>query len=80
MRHTQQLSSESLIRIDQLSKKLSLLVAFCMNPLAAILRVHAHSSFDIGLIAGAWAILAVTLILHVPDFYFFTSEVGVRLS
>jgi hypothetical protein len=38
-----------------------LLVAFCMNLLGAILRVHTHSSLDISLVAGAWAILAVTL-------------------
>jgi Ion channel len=39
----------------------ALLVAFCMNAVAAILRVRAHSSVDIYLVAGAWLILAVTL-------------------
>jgi hypothetical protein len=39
----------------------ALLVAFCMNAVAAILRVRAHSSLDIYLVAGAWSILAVTL-------------------
>jgi Ion channel len=40
----------------------ALLVAFCMNAAAAILRIlHGHSSLDIYLVAGAWFILAVTL-------------------
>jgi hypothetical protein len=39
----------------------ALLVAFCMNAAAVILRVRAHSSLDIYLVAGAWLILAVTL-------------------
>jgi hypothetical protein len=39
----------------------TLSVAFCMNAVAAILRFHARSEFDIYLIAGAWSILAVTL-------------------
>jgi hypothetical protein len=38
-----------------------LLVAFCMNLVAAILRVRVHSTLDIYLVAGAWLILAVTL-------------------
>jgi len=40
---------------------LVLLVAFCMNLVAAILRVRVHSTLDIYLVAGAWLILAVTL-------------------
>ena len=39
----------------------ALLIGFCMNAAAAILRVRAHSGFDIYLIAAAWFILAATL-------------------
>jgi hypothetical protein len=39
----------------------ALLVAFCMNAAAVVLRIHAHSTLDIYLVAGAWLILAVTL-------------------
>jgi Ion channel len=39
----------------------ALLVAFCMNAAAAILRIRAHSILDIYLVAGAWFILAATL-------------------
>jgi Ion channel len=39
----------------------ALLIAFCMNGVAAILRIRTHSSLDLYLVAGAWSILAVTL-------------------
>jgi Ion channel len=39
----------------------ALLIAFCMNGAAAILRIRTQSSLDLYLVAGAWSILAVTL-------------------